>query len=70
MKSLPFAAGLGCGFFVGCLIAPKPKPPKTIWTAENAPPAFEDVEPHAYAPAPHVPCCALCGGGPQNPIHI
>ena len=42
----------------------------TDWSdPRNAPPAFEEVEPHPYKPAAELPCCALCGGGSKNPIH-
>ena len=74
MKPLYFSAGLVFGFFFGCILAPEgetqPKRPAIDWTdPDNAPPAFDDVGPHAYEPAEKVHCCKHCGGGKKHAIH-
>ncbi len=51
------------------VVAPAPGHPD--WSnPDNAPPAFDAVEPHVYFEAANTPCCKFCGGGKLNPIHV
>lgn len=40
------------------------------WTdPRNAPPAFQDVLPHAYETTDGLGCCLKCGGGSLHSVH-
>lgn len=70
-RASAFLAGLALGLPLGLMLAPAPKAPAIDWTnPDNAPPAFDDVQPHVYEAAESLQCCVQCGGGRRNPIHL